>query len=63
MTRVEQITRDLLRDAQSEMDREGRSDEPVSRQLLGLAVAVARQIEILERNIDLRFRTMSGLLP
>lgn len=54
MTRAKQITEQLLEDAQAAMDREGRGGEIVSRQIRGLAAAVAKHLAAMESMIDQR---------
>ena len=52
VNRTEQITQRLLEDAQAAMDREGRGGEIVSRQIRGLAAAVAKHLAAIESVID-----------
>lgn len=54
MTRAEQITEQLLKDAQAAMDKEGRGGEIGSRQIRGLAAAVAKHLAAMESVVDQR---------
>lgn len=54
VNRTEQITEQLLVDAQTAMDKEGRGGEIVSRQIRGLAAAVAKHLAAMESVIDQR---------